>query len=80
VRRPAARKRNAGQKRPPADIQKLTDKLASYIKDHPGATMGAIKIALGTPRNDLVVPAKKLINLGRVRAEGKKQFTRYFPL
>jgi hypothetical protein len=57
----------------------LVGRLASYVRAHPGETMGTIKNALGVPRNDLAVPAKKLIVEGKVRAEGKKQFTRYFP-
>jgi hypothetical protein len=42
--------------------------------------MGTIKNALAVPRNDLVVPAKKLLADGKVRAEGKKRFTRYYPV
>jgi hypothetical protein len=76
----AAKKRAPGQKRPPGEISALVDKLSSYIIAHPGATMEAIRDALGTPSTELVVPAKKLIAAGKVRAEGKKQLTQYFPV
>jgi len=80
VPRSAAKKRAPGQKRAPGEIQGLVDKLASYVGAHPGATMEAIRDALATPSTELVVPAKKLIAAGKLRAEGKKQLTRYFPM
>jgi hypothetical protein len=76
----ASKKRAPGQKRAPGEISALVEKLSSYINSHPGATMEAIRDALGTPSTELVVPAKKLISAGKVRAEGKKQLTRYFPV
>jgi hypothetical protein len=74
----AAKERGRGTKRPPREIKALVDKLASYISAHPGATMEAMRDALGVPSTDLAVPAKKLIAAGKLRVEGKKQLTRYF--
>ena len=76
----AAKRRAPGEKRTPGEIQGLVDKLASYIGGHPGATMETIRDALATASTDLAVPAKKLIAAGKIRAEGEKQFTRYFPV
>jgi len=76
----AARKRFPGKKRPPGEIKALVDKVASYIQGHPGATMEAIRDALDTPSTELAVPTKKLIVAGKIRAQGKKQLTRYFPM
>jgi hypothetical protein len=68
-----------GKKRPPGELKALVEKVASYIGAYPGATMEAIRDALSTPSAELAVPARKLIAAGRIRAEGKKQLTRYFP-
>lgn len=76
----AAKRRAPGEKRNPGEIQGLVDKLASYIGGHPGETMETIRDALATASTDLAVPAKKLIAAGKIRAEGEKQFTRYFPV
>jgi hypothetical protein len=80
VSKPAHPKRAHGQKRAPAEIERLVDKLAGYVEVHPGATMATIKNALAVPRDELVLPAKRLIEAGTIRAEGKKQGTRYFPV
>jgi hypothetical protein len=74
----AAKERGRGQKRPPGEIEALVEKIASYLQRNPGVTMEAMRDALGVPSTDLVVPAKKLIAAGKLRAEGKKQLTRYF--
>jgi hypothetical protein len=42
--------------------------------------MEAIRDALGTPSVEIVVPAKKLLVAGKIRAQGKKQLTQYFPV
>jgi hypothetical protein len=76
----AARKHAPGKKRDPGEIKALVDRVASYIGGHPGATMEAIRDALATPSVELSVPARKLLATGKIRAEGKKQFTRYFPV
>ena len=71
---------DAARSGPPGEIQALVDKVASYIQGHPGATMEALRDALGVPSTELVLPTKKLIAAGKLRAEGKKQLTRYYPL
>src|SRR5262245_9451497 len=43
----AARARAPGEKRPPAELAKLTGKLGDYIKANPGRRMEAIGKALG---------------------------------
>lgn len=67
-----------GKKRPPAEIQALVDEVAAFLGKHRGATMEEIRDALGVPSTELVVPTKKLIAAGKLRAEGTKQLTRYF--
>jgi hypothetical protein len=77
--RRSAPKRAAGEKRPPAELAKLTDKLGDYVKAHPGERMEAIGKALGVPTRELNLPVKKLLAARRIRTEGHKRATEYFP-
>lgn len=79
--RGAAKKaaRPPGAKRPPAELVKLTDRLASYIQANPGVRMEAIAKALATPTRDLNLPVKKLLAGKKIRVQGHKRATEYFP-
>jgi len=79
ARKAGAPKRAPGEKRPPAELAKLTEKLGDYIKANPGARMEAIAKALGTPTRDLNLPIKKLFSAKKIRSEGHKRATEYFP-
>src|SRR5580692_1887048 len=48
-KRPAAPAKRLGEKRPPAELAKLTEKLYDYIKANPGRRMEAITKGLNTP-------------------------------
>ena len=78
-KRPAAPKRAPGAKRPPAELAKLTEKLGEYIKAHPGQRVEAIGKALGAPTKELTLPIKKLLAAKKIRSEGLKRATEYFP-
>ncbi len=78
-RKPAAAKRPLGAKRPPAELVKLTEKLGEYIKANPGLGMEVIGKALGSPTKDLNLPVKKLLAAKKIRVEGQKRATEYFP-
>src|SRR5262249_55762190 len=56
ARRGTATKRTPGEKRPPGELVKLTEKLGDYIKSNPGRRMEVITKALGTPTRDLNLP------------------------
>jgi hypothetical protein len=73
------RERAPGEKRPPAELAKLTEKLGDYIKAHPGLRMEAIGKALGAPTRELNLPIKKLLAAKKIRSEGHKRATEYFP-
>jgi hypothetical protein len=75
----AAAPKRPGEKRPPAELAKLTEKLGEYIKGNPGRRMEVITKALGTPTRDLNLPIKKLLAAKKIRAEGHKRATEYFP-
>jgi hypothetical protein len=79
VSKKAAPKRAPGAKRPPEELAKLIEKLAEFIKANPGARMELIAKALGASAAELRFPARKLVTAKRVRAEGQKQNTTYFP-
>jgi hypothetical protein len=79
-RRPAAAaKRAPGAKRPPGELVKLTERLGEYIKSHPGLRMENIGKALGAPTRELNLPIKKLLAAKKIRSEGHKRATEYFP-
>jgi hypothetical protein len=78
-RKPALAKRAPGAKRPPGELVKLTEKLGDYIKANPGLRMEAIARALATPTRELNLPIKKLLASKRVRFQGHKRATEYFP-
>jgi hypothetical protein len=78
-KKPAAPKRAPGAKRPPAELAALVEKLGSYIKGNPGQGIEAIGKALSTATSELTLPIKKLLAAKRIRAEGHKRATRYFP-
>jgi hypothetical protein len=76
----AAPRRAAGEKRPPAELEKLIEKLGEYIKAHPGVRMEVMAKAIGTPARELRFPVTKLIASKKIRAQGQKRGTEYFPL
>ena len=51
-----APKRARGAKRTPAALAQLTERLADYVKAHPGVRMETMATALTTPSNDSPVP------------------------
>jgi hypothetical protein len=75
----AAPKRPLGAKRPPAELAKLTEKLGEYIKAHPGLRIEPIGKALDTPTKELNLPIKKLLAGKKIRSEGHKRATEYYP-
>jgi hypothetical protein len=74
-----APQRAPGEKRPPVELVKLTDKLGDYIKSHPGQRMETIGKALAVTTRELNLPVKKLLAARRIRTEGHKRATEYFP-
>jgi hypothetical protein len=79
AKKAAAPKRPVGAKRPPAELAALVDKLGAYIKGNPGQGAEAIGKALSLPTSEMTLPIKKLLAAGRIRSEGQKRATKYFP-
>jgi hypothetical protein len=78
-KKPVAVKRPLGAKRPPEEIAKLTERLGSYIASNPGNGIEHIGKALNTPTSELTLPIKKLLASKKIRFEGQKRATRYYP-
>ena len=79
AKKAAPAKRPLGAKRPPAELAALVEKLAAYIGSNPGQGVEMIGKALQTPTSDLTLPIKKLLSSKRIRFEGVKRATKYFP-
>jgi hypothetical protein len=76
----SAAKRSPGEKRPPIELARLTEKLGEYIKANPGQRMEAIAKSLATPTRELNLPIKKLLGAKKIRSQGQKRATEYFPV
>jgi hypothetical protein len=72
-------KRKKGQKRSPAELQRIEETLAAFIQKTPGKRIEEINKALGTSTSDLSRPLSKLIAAKKVRRQGQKRASRYFP-
>ena len=68
-----------GAKRTPEDLEALSTKFLSFVKEHPGLRIEQINKELGTTTKDLALPIRKLISDGMISAKGKKRSTAYFP-
>jgi hypothetical protein len=83
VRRPARpikiAPRAKGEKRDPADIVALVEKLARYIATNPGQRIEQINKSLGVPTSELTLPIKKLLAKKRIKTRGHKRATTYWP-
>ncbi len=78
--RPArAASREKGAKRAPQEIERLTGKLADYIKSNPGQRIEQIAKGMGTSTKELNLPVKKLVATKAIKTRGQKRATQYFP-
>jgi hypothetical protein len=69
-----------GAKRPLVEIAALTEKVYDYVKGNPGLGIEAIGKALATPTSELTLPIRKLLATNRIRLEGERRGTKYFPM
>jgi hypothetical protein len=68
-----------GAKRTAADLEALSEQVASFISANPGLRIEQINKELGTTTKDLALPIRKLISEGAINAKGQKRSTTYFP-
>ena len=68
-----------GEKRSPAELTRIQDKLIAFISASPGLRIEQINEALGTSTTDLALPLRKLVGDGALKTEGQRRATKYFP-
>jgi hypothetical protein len=68
-----------GAKRTAADLEALSQQVATFISTNPGLRIEQINKELGTTTKDLALPIRKLISEGAISAKGQKRSTTYFP-
>lgn len=72
-------KKSQGWRRSPAQLERVQEDLEAYVTANPGELMENIAKALDSKSPVLHRPMSKLIDSGRVRREGEKRATRYYP-
>jgi hypothetical protein len=76
---PSRASRSKGQKRPPAALAELTDRLLAAVKGTPGQRMEEIAKGLGISTKELTLPARKLVAEKKIKTKGERRATKYFP-
>jgi hypothetical protein len=72
-------KRKPGEKRTKKELARLTERLSSYVQANKGQGIEAIARGLGVETRELTLPVKKLLASNRIKSQGHKRATRYFP-
>jgi hypothetical protein len=72
-------RRKKGQKRNPADIARLTDRLLAAIVAKPGQRMEHLGKQIGASTAELLIPVARLVDAKKIRRTGEKRATQYFP-
>lgn len=75
---PARRKSRRGR-RTEAEVEAASQEIYDYVAANPGQGAEQIRAALGVSSKDLKTPVTKLLEAGRVRTEGQRRGTKYFP-
>lgn len=75
----AREERRSSQRRAPAELQGLAERLHEAICAHPGAPMSELAAHVGATPRELNHPAKLLRLAGRLRSVGQRSATRYYP-
>jgi hypothetical protein len=65
-------------KRTPEQVQADAERIANYVRQHPGQRLEQIAAGLGAASNDLKLPVIKLLASKTLRKTGEKRGTMYF--
>ena len=68
-----------GGKRTADEIAQMADAFLVYVTAHPGQRMEHIAKELGLATPELTLPVRKLLAEGKLRVEGQKRATAYYP-
>ena len=66
-------------RRSPRDMARLEAQLLSLLQEWPGLTRAQAALRLGVPLAAIHRPVTNLLHAGRIRREGHKNSTRYWP-
>ena len=66
-------------RRTSADLARLSDDIVAWVGANPGGRLGDIAKALGAETKDVRRPSFALLEEGKLRTEGQRGGTRYFP-
>lgn len=79
VSTPSVLRYRKGGKRSANEIAATADSLLQYIREQPGQRMEIIARAMDVSTKELTLPIKKLLQAKKIRVEGQKRATTYFP-
>jgi hypothetical protein len=65
-------------KRTSEQVTAIADRIASYVRSHPGARLEQIASGLGTASKELKLPVIKLLGAKTLTKKGQKRGTMYF--
>jgi hypothetical protein len=68
-----------GGKRTADEIAQMADAFLAYVTANPGQRMEHIARELGLATPELTLPVRKLLADGKLRVEGQKRATQYYP-
>ncbi len=68
-----------GGKRTSDELAQMADAFLAYITANPGQRMEHIARELGLATPELTLPVRKLLADGKLRVEGQKRATQYYP-
>ena len=68
-----------GGKRTADEIAQMADAFLAYVTANPGQRMEHIARELGLATPELMLPVRKLLADGKLRVEGQKRATQYYP-
>ncbi len=72
-------KRSKGQKRAPAEMDRLLKAIVAAVQTQPGIRADQIAQSLGLATRDTSLPIKKLLTDKVLTKKGQKRATQYFP-
>jgi hypothetical protein len=75
---PVLRGRRSG-KRTADELAQMADAFLAYVTTNPGQRMEHIAKELGVATPELMLPVRKLLADGKLRVEGQKRATQYYP-
>ena len=78
--KPMRTRKQGAPRRAPAELVALGERFYAVLRQRPGETMTALAPQVGVAPRVLQVAVTRLRRDGRVRAIGKRQHTRYYPM